>query len=145
MPPLNLEMYLNEIKLLCNVMVAGGEFRIWLPFSTRQAACWREFSPSANWRIKLLVKVWENMASRVWGELGLSSFTCQLKEHLPKQFTNGSMLLNANETPNYFKVSILHWHRRFLRGLTSCASMPNVDSSLRRNRWTAVPTGWRDG
>lgn len=48
------------------------------------------------------------MACSVWGELGLSSFTCQLKEHLPKQVTSGSMLPNANETPNYFRVSILH-------------------------------------
>lgn len=85
------------------------------------------------------------MASNVWGELVLSSLTCQLREHLPKQVTNTSMVPNTNETPNYFRVSIPHWHRRFLRGLTSCASMPNADSNLRRNRWTEVPTGWRDG
>lgn len=48
------------------------------------------------------------MASSVLEELSLSSFTCQLKEHLPKQVTNGSVRPNANETPNYFRQSIAH-------------------------------------
>lgn len=37
-------------------------------------------------------------------------------------------------------------------GLTSTECMPNIDSSLKRNRWTEVPTGrhriarlWTDG
>lgn len=53
------------------------------------------------------------MASSVLVELSLSSFTCQLKEHLPKQVTNGSVRPNANETPNYFRPSIAHWHAGF--------------------------------
>lgn len=53
------------------------------------------------------------MASSVLGELSLSSFTCQLKEHLPKRLTNGSVRPNTNETPNYFRASIAHWHAGF--------------------------------
>lgn len=53
-------------------------------------------------------KVLENVTSSVLGEFSLLSFTCQLKVHLYKQVTNGSMLPNAHETPNYFNLSIPH-------------------------------------
>lgn len=96
-----------------------------------------------------LDRAWENMASKtsilprtVPGEVNLSSSRRQLWEPLPKQVTKRAMLPDANESPNYFRQSIWDWHRRFLRGLTPGAFMPNVDSSLRRNRWT---DGWRLG
>lgn len=147
MPHYNVEMYVNERELLCNVVVAGGGLRI-LAALFNTSSC-REVNLCGKLEdqtlVKKLDKAWESTVSSILGELGLSSFTCQLKEHLPKQVTSGSMLPNTNETPNYFWVSVPHWHPRFLRGMTSCASMPNVDSSLRRNRWTEVPTGWKDG
>lgn len=51
MPHYNVEMYLNETELLCNVVVTGSGLRIQLPFSTLQVV--ENLTFVANWRIKL--------------------------------------------------------------------------------------------
>lgn len=91
----------------------------------KQLSCVSLIGPGKTWHLRV-----------VSGEVSFSSSTRQLWEPLPKQATNGAMLPNANESPNYFRQSIRDWHCGFLRGLTPCAFLPNVGSSLRRNRWT---------